>query len=140
MEILRWLRVKQAVDLLESRAIEWQAFVEGPVLEREQVGVSEILYKGDAVARTVVDDGGNAEFRLLEEIRDRDELGVVFPFFRPVDADERFVDRGFHTHDRAAGGTPLDGLQSDRDGRVHIEEMPGGGEDRFGRHGRGNLG
>ena len=102
MEILRRLGVKQAVHLLECRAIERQAFRERTVFQRMQIGIAEILHQRDAVTGAVMDDFRNPQLGLPKESPDRNELGVVLAFFRPMDADERFMHRRFHAHDRAA--------------------------------------
>ncbi len=136
MEILGRLRIEQLVHLLEGRAVKRQALRKRPVLEREQVHIAEVLHQGHAVARPLVDDFRDAEFRLTEEISDRDELFVVFALLGPVDADERLAHRGFDPHDGATGRTALDRLQRDGHGGVHSEKLSGGGKDRFGWHGR----
>jgi hypothetical protein len=102
----------------------------------KQVHIAKILDQGHAIAGALVDDGGHAQFRLLEKVADRDELLVVLPFFGPMNADEWHMNRRFHPHDRAAGGTALDRFKGDGNGRVHSEILSGGGKDRFGWHGR----
>ena len=109
-------------------------------MSESKIDIAEILHQGDAVARPVVDDFRDAEFRLPEEIGDRHKLRVVLALLGPMDSDESFVDGGFHADDGPAGRAAFDRLQSDGNGRVHFEKLPGGGEDRFGWHGRGKLG
>ena len=86
-----------------------------------------------------MDDRRHPQFRLFQELRDRDELGIVLALLGPMDADERLVARRFHPDDRAARGTAFDRFEGDAHGRVHSEELAHGGKDRFGWHGRGQT-
>ncbi len=128
--------ITQTIHLLEGRAVERQACGKRLILERKQVGIAEVLDERNAMTRSVVDDGRHAEFCLFEKLGDRNKLRVVLAFFGPVDADEGFLIGSLDAHDRAARRATFDGDERNGDGRVHAEELSGGGEDRFGWHGR----